>query len=467
MIRDYDAPVKLEYDAQIYQVNAYTSMEQFDLAIEKLQSMLRESRYMDYFSQIEARIGDNYVNQNDNDFAARQYNFVLETYPKTEGSSQAAFGLAQLMEFYYQDPDSARKLYLRVQKEFRKTETVEEAMQRAKVLQSYLKIRDNIKRDLADLRKLEAGEEVEMEIEESTDTLSTDTLSTESVQENLEEETKNIRSSRSKRGVQAKKPPPAKKRTQEEVVQSLEKNRFSLAEYFLLNMQNYDSAEVAYIDFISATQDTVLKPKAYHTLYYIYLYQWEDYNKADSLENIILKQYPNSVYANHIREKKGNIIAVEEESNPYHELYLEAELRLFADNFEDALNIYYQIALEDSGSFWAERSRFAIAWIYEMKLKDVPKAIDAYAAIVKEYPNTEIAKIASNKIKEPPKDIEPNEDEGTTETDSTEIVNDIEQGGEDESAKSDSTLIIMEQNDSTEINQDTPQENNISPEKKN
>ena len=151
------------------------------------------------------------------------------------------------------------------------------------------------------------------------------------------------------------------------------------------------------------------------------------------------------------------MITVEEESNPYHELYLEAESHLFSNDFEDALDIYYQIALEDSGSFWAERSRYAIAWIYEMKLRDVPKAIDAYAAIIKEYPNTEIAKIASNKIKEPPKDIEQSEDEVTTETDSTAIMNNIEQGGEDESAKSDSTLINMEQNSSIEEDQDNHQ----------
>ena len=136
-------------------------------------------------------------------------------------------------------------------------------MKRARVLESYLKLRDNIKRDLADLRKLEDGEEVETEIEESTDTLSTG-----SFEDSLREESINNRSSkRPRKGVQAKKPPAPKKRTQEEVILSLERNRFALAEYFLLNMQNYDSAEVAYIDFISTTQDTVLKPKAYHTLY--------------------------------------------------------------------------------------------------------------------------------------------------------------------------------------------------------
>ena len=436
-IRDYDAPIKSDFDAQMYKVAAYTSLAQYEQIIELLQSMLRESRYMDYFSIIDATLGDTYKKQKEYDFASRQYNYVLETYPKSEGSAQAAFGLAELMEYYYQEIDSAKNLYFRVSKEYRLSELNDSALVRGKMLENYLKIRANIKRDFEDLQKFSEGDELVAMEEEEEQVMVIDTTDTTAMATAADSALEKLRMARMLTS-QVKPPAPQKMRTQEEVEESLEKNRFGLAEFFLLTMQNYDSAEVAYINFISTTQDTILKPKAYHGLYYIYSYQWGDSSKADSLEKIILDQYPNSVYAKQIRAQHGLASEEEDQTDHYHLLYLRAESFLFAENFDDAIDLYSQIALEDSGSTWAEKSRYAIAWIYENKLNDVPKAVDAYNAIVQEYPNTEIAKIASNKVKEPPQEKE--------------------QSVEEEVAGQDSTSIEMK-NGSAPLEKENPQEN--------
>ena len=55
----------------------------------------------------------------------------------------------------------------------------------------------------------------------------------------------------------------------------------------------------------------------------------------------------------------------------------------------------------DSGSIWAQKSRFATAYIYENYLYDTDGAVESYIILAKEYPATEQGKIALYKIKEP------------------------------------------------------------------
>jgi len=401
-VRDFDAPLKIEFDALIFKADSYTLQNKFDLAVETLQLMLRESQFTDYFSVIEAKIGECYYQQKDYDFAGRQYQYVLETYPKTEGSAQAAFGFAKIMQYHFGDMDSAKTLYQLVKNEYRQSELIEDAEKNVHTLQTYLKLKESITQDIEDLRTLERGDEIELdEVQEDETEVIEDTLITAP-----ETEVDTLTRGRERRQITRSKPKPPKPerkiRSMEEIKESLEKNRYALAEFFLLNIQNYDSARVAYTNFIATTQDTLLKPKAYYTLYYIYSFQLKDPVTADSLEKIILENYPESQYADYIKEKKG-LVTFETDTgmDPYHRLFLQAESLLDQEEYQNALEILNQIALEDSGSAWAKKSRYVTAWIYEKKLVDIPKAIAAYSVIVKEYPDSELAKIAANKIKIP------------------------------------------------------------------
>ena len=67
----------------------------------------------------------------------------------------------------------------------------------------------------------------------------------------------------------------------------------------------------------------------------------------------------------------------------------------------DAIELFNQIAIQDSGTLWAEKSRYAVAWIYERKLGNSAKAVEAYTILAREYPDSKTAQIAKNKIKRP------------------------------------------------------------------
>jgi outer membrane protein assembly factor BamD (BamD/ComL family) len=190
-------------------------------------------------------------------------------------------------------------------------------------------------------------------------------------------------------------------RTEDEIVKSLEKNRFGLAEFFLLTMQNYDSAVAAYSNFIKESpENSELIPKAFHALDYIYSYKLQDSLRADSVEQIICQKYPDSEYANYIYKKQKKPVTKEIDDS-YKKQFFQAESLLSDQKFYQAIDIYRQIAENDSGSIWAEKSRYAIAWIYEKELNDLPRAISAYTLITQEYPKGEIYNIAINKIKKP------------------------------------------------------------------
>ena len=171
-------------------------------------------------------------------------------------------------------------------------------------------------------------------------------------------------------------------------------------------MQNYDSARVAYSDFIQTTEDTALVPKAMYSQAYIYNFHFADSIRAKSTHDQIISDYPQSLYALHLLEEREGVKDEEtlSEEDEYKEVFLQAEQDLFNSNYEDAIESFLVIAEDDSGSIWAEKSRYAIAWTYEHHLDSVDAAINAYELIVAEYPNAAIAKIAQNKIKPPPEE---------------------------------------------------------------
>ena len=379
-VKEFNAPVLLEFDANMNKVNAQIQLDQYDTALKTLRIMNSESRFLDYIAQIEAKIGEVLVLQNEFEMAEEQFQNVLEKYPKTEGAAQAAFGLGKLTESYRVNPDSAIKLFLRVKQEFRMTEFGPEAVDRANLLQSYLKIKNDIKNDYKELAQLSNPDSSEVDI---------DTVSVDS----------------EKPSSQTGKTP--KKRTEEEILASIEKNRFLLAEFFLLNMQNYDSAGVAYSDFISSSSDTTLKAKAFYALYYLNQYQLNNYSAADSLKMLLLAQFPNSEFASYFRSEEEKTKSTAEETNRFEQKFIEAESLRLDREYENAIRIFNEIALQDSGSKWAEMSRYSVAWIYENELDNLQKAIEAYTVIFKEYPKTEYGRIAQNKIKEPPPPPEP------------------------------------------------------------
>jgi TolA-binding protein len=379
-VLEYDASVDLLFRAILKKVDGYLNLEDYEQAIFTLESISSETKFLHKKSVVLALIGNSYEIQGKFIEATEIYYEVLEDYPKTEGSAIAAYGLGQLMEFAYADLDSAKGLYQRVGKEYRDSEYKSDADNRVKILSSYQKIVADIERDLTELHELRlVSEEDELIPKDSSEVGN---------EGDPRDQPKNVKKIKAKR-------------TEAEIIKSLEKHNFAKAEFFLLTLASYDSAASGYIRFVQSSNDSLLVPKAQYALYYIYSFELDSPEKADSIKQIILDEYPFSPYAAFFNAQDNIVSNEAEDESPYKYLYLQGEAMMYDSRYPEAIDFFNQIAEEDSGSDLAQKARYATAWIYENKLEDIQNAVTAYAALAREYPNTESGKIAQDKIKVP------------------------------------------------------------------
>jgi len=404
-----DLPVLKQYDAIIRMVDALVKLEQYEEAENTLRNILRDQRFKEYYSNIAVKLANLYEFQDDYEYAIDNYFDVIEKYPRSEGAALANFYIAQIYEFEYGWMDSAKVRYDNVAKQNAKVEAARDANNRSKILAEYLKIRDQVRKDKSDIFKLEQGDStlidslvtgldtVSVNVSEQEQTAFSDTAAAATADSLAFANQDTLQENQTTTRIKEKKV--AVSRSPEQVKESLQKNTYRLAEYFLLNYQHYDSATVRYNEFINNFQDSVLTPKAYYALYFIYNSVKNDSITADSLKEYILRQYPDTRYG---QKLAGQMQQGEEADDiSVYNKYRRAEEQIESEQYSKAIEMFREVAEQDSGTVWAEKARFAIAYVYEHYLQDIKSAVDSYALLAKEYPKSEGARIALKKIAEP------------------------------------------------------------------
>ena len=422
-IEKLDVPVVQEYEAIMQKVNAMTMLEQYEEADQILRLMLRNQRFLNQFSLIETKLSNISEVQGDTEYAKELYYDILKKYPKKDGAALSAFYLGQLYEYEYGNFDSAKTYYDRVKKEYNRSEAKEDADKRSNLLKEYLSIRDQITKDKGDLYKLQRGDsllvdsiavettpEDTLQIEES-ENINNDyyfpALSSEqSVNDDTTDGKAKTDSIEQQRKSRTQKTPKQKKkavsRDPKEVEGSLIKNSFGIAEYFLIKYQNYDSSLSRYTNFVNNFSDSILTPKAFYSVYFLYNIVFLDSIKADSIKAIILDNYTETVYGKKLSGKNSETPGSSEDKIDLSKLdFIKAENYMLNQDYDTAISLYQQISEQDSGSIWAQKSQYAIAYTYEKFIFDTVLAIQSYKILANEYPNTDFGKVAKNKIAEP------------------------------------------------------------------
>ena len=417
-----DIPAVQEYDALIKKTDALIALKKYDEAEITLKKMLRYKRFKPQYSLIENKLGQLYTEEGDLNFAADYFIDIMHKYPRSDGATLSAYHLAQLYEFNFLNFDSAKIYYDKVKNLKLYPEIIKDAKQRQALLKEYLKIRNQLRKDRRDLNRLSRGDSVLTDsVEVEGDSRSYNSAAKPKGKQLANEEppllptppnTRNnalpANSSKSDslaKSVKKKKPPKKIEvsRNAEQVKKSFLKNSFALGEFFLLKYENTDSAFSAYKKFVHLFSDSALTPKAFYALYYIASDLKNDRAYADSVKNIILTRYPKSPYALKILHKKfGQALSKVDKKNIYYEkLYNKAEDYRDRGVYSKAIEIFNKIARQDSGSVWAPKARYFVAYIYEKDLKDIPAALIAYKTLLNEYPDSKFATIARNKTKKP------------------------------------------------------------------
>ncbi len=431
-ILKYNIPVSKRYDALAKLIDALIEKKDYDSAIALMRNILTDQRYKSYFSLIEVKLANISEFQESKEFARSQYREILKKYPRTEGAALAAFYLGQQFEYDLGQFDSAKTMYDRVRKEFPKAEAVEEAIERGKLLAVYLKLRNQLNKDYEDLFKLEHGDS------SLVDSMVTgmDTVEVASGQ-NMTGESQSIGSgesgdSKATREMQAegdnnreisvskskkrtvkkvKEKKVAVSRTAEQVEKSIHRNLYNLGEFFLLTYDSPDSALAPYREFIERYPgDSVLTPKAYYSLYTAYQLLSDSIN-ADKVRRELYDLFPESIYSKKLQGRLTK--AKQKEKSAAHKKYIQAESYWENKKYDRAIDLFREIARQDSGSQWAMKARYSVAWLYEHILEDNAKAIEAYKVLLKEFPDSPVAGIVKKKITPPAPEPEKKESRNT------------------------------------------------------
>lgn len=175
-----------------------------------------------------------------------------------------------------------------------------------------------------------------------------------------------------------------------QIKRDLMNNQYHLAEYYLLKVEDYDSAAHYFQNFLAQYEDSLLTPKALFSLRFIY--SQRDYKNpalVDSLERVILRDYPESSFARVILKQQGLLQEEKTEDELHSEamkLFLKAESLYFQNDFDSALVTYDHVSELDSTAELGAKAMYAKAWIYEKALNEKQLALNTYEKIIQEYP---------------------------------------------------------------------------------
>jgi TolA-binding protein len=183
-------------------------------------------------------------------------------------------------------------------------------------------------------------------------------------------------------------------------LQALIKAKLSLAEIYLFDFIQPDSAMAEYLDVLVIDTSGTAIPKTLYSLGYIAETFQQDTLYADSMFQRLISDFPDDPLAQHAKDQIKSI-EIHDPELEIAEKYQTAEIAYIdLQNFDEALNIFSSITEEYPTSDFAPRSLLASGWIYENELDSLDKAYSAYNALLEKYPDSPYTVQVKKKVDE-------------------------------------------------------------------
>lgn len=465
-VEKFEPSIDIEYKTLLHRALSHGAQNAFPAAEEILRKMLTAPRFKDYVPSIKTTMAGIYEKENRMADAIDMYREVVKERKPKPGTAEAAFNLGRIYEHVYNDIDSAVAYYGKVSQLYGRYDSVKVAQEKQRFLGELKTIQDQIENDSRLVKRLTSepafrdslyraqardslmkvsGIQPDAEkplplpdslftqnadpdslrkkalldslkkaqadsLKNKADSLDLTFPSFRNPREEEKSEDKKKEDEPLKPGEKAASQKPIEKRKLPQIEFDLMNSRFHLAEFYLLKEQAFDSAAYHYEQFLSTYEDSILSPKALYSLAFILRTAHpERQGRIDSLENRIIQNYPGSQFARQIRIKRGEIRETPE-ITPEQTLqreFVKAESLYFAGNYQAAISAYQSVADRDSTTETSAKAQFAIGWIYEHDLQNVPAALEAYRRLSERFPKIQkYAQVARRKIS-PPREEKP------------------------------------------------------------
>lgn len=193
----------------------------------------------------------------------------------------------------------------------------------------------------------------------------------------------------------------AKLREQQVADSARAKWNFDLAEIFLLQLSNYDSATAAYSRIVSDTSASPqFRSRAAYALAWIGQARRADGTKEDpQIWLSVVEAWPGTVFAKKAQELAGVPVTTVVREDSAEAAYREAERIWLAGDPLGAIAAYDKIRPQFPGTVAGDRSWFAIAWLHDNERADSATAATSYKRVVDSLPGTPWAVKAEGVLK--------------------------------------------------------------------
>lgn len=143
----FSPAIDIEYKAKLHLAQSYTALKKYEDAYQLLRKALTAPRFNAFAPVLKTAMGENYEAQQRHADAVDTYREIIRDRKPSPGTAQAAFNLAELFEFHYQDIDSAVAYYGMVGKLYSQFDSVVVANNKKLFLSEFKDIRDGIRHD--------------------------------------------------------------------------------------------------------------------------------------------------------------------------------------------------------------------------------------------------------------------------------------------------------------------------------
>jgi len=183
-------------------------------------------------------------------------------------------------------------------------------------------------------------------------------------------------------------------------LEELVKSKLSLAEIYLFEFNQPDSALKEYIDILEMDTSRQVIPKTLFSIGYICETIKKDTLLADSVYHRLITKYPDDLLAQQARKKIRSIEIIDPDA-AIAKKFKSAE-KAYIDNqkYDDALETFESIYRDAPTSEYAQKALLAMGWIYEKDIHEYNKAFEVYQSLVNDYPASAYAKKVKSKVDE-------------------------------------------------------------------
>ncbi|MFQ6002310.1 MAG: TonB family protein, partial [Candidatus Zixiibacteriota bacterium] len=310
-------------------------MEDFEKGIDIFTRLSKENKDSDKLPAVKLKIAEGILLSGKIQEAIQEYDDIIKDYPKTEYSATALYQLGMIHQERLGDLKKAKEMFDSSKAESPRSEIAQEALAKS-----------------ASISK----------VEEYRKQLSEEDSSAEKTQE------------------------PSRA-------------LFLLAELYLTQMNQPDSALAEYLVLVDKYPESEYAPKALWAAAWILQNMKCDTLRAENICRRILEDYPGSDYLRPALEVLKVSFDSFEVDNPERE-YLEAERMLLEyENVDSALILYNGIIKRFPKSIYAGKAAYMVAWITEYYANPGDSTVVlAYQRVIDEYPNSEHADAARIKL---------------------------------------------------------------------